>query len=60
MSRFMTELESALGSNAAADMKEDGFDDSDWETESGTCYFFLFKDGKRMFYHTRIFMREWF
>jgi hypothetical protein len=36
MSRFMDELESALGTSAAADVKED---DSDWESESGTCYF---------------------
>lgn len=45
MSRFMKELESALGSSEAAVAKEDGLDDSDWETESGTCYVFLLEDG---------------
>ena len=34
MSRFMEELESALGTSAAADSKEDDLDDSDWESES--------------------------
>ena len=36
MSRFMKELESALGTSEAAEAKEDDLDDSDWETESGT------------------------
>ncbi|KAG0632333.1 hypothetical protein M758_1G320500 [Ceratodon purpureus] len=46
MSRFMKELESALGSNETAETKEDALYDSDWETESGTCYLFLLEDGE--------------
>lgn len=47
MSRFMEELESALGTSEAAVAKEDGLDDSDSGTESGTCYFPPFKDGNK-------------
>jgi hypothetical protein len=35
MSKFMEELESALGTSGASDAKEDDLDDSDWESESG-------------------------